>query len=121
MIQREGGVRTINETDAQVADLRAEGRSFALIAHRLDLPNAIDAQNRFLRTMRNSSDAARERLRREELHRLEGLAESLRCRPNLTEHERAALLRSVAQLRDLVRRFGDVTPTSVPTRTEQRA
>lgn len=96
--------RTINETDAQVVDMRTAGRSFALIAHQLDLANATEAQDRFLRSMRNSADDLREQMRREELDRLEGLAENLRCRANLSEEERAGLLRSVAQLRDLVRR-----------------
>lgn len=96
--------RTINETDAQVVDMRTAGRSFALIAHQLDLANATEAQDRFLRSMRNSADDLREQMRREELDRLEGLAENLRCRANLSEDERAGLLRSVAQLRDLVRR-----------------
>lgn len=98
------GVRSINETDAQVVDMRTTGRSFALIAHQLDLANATEAQDRFLRSMRKSADDVREQMRRGELDRLEGLAENLRCRDNLSEEERAGLLRSVAQLRDLVRR-----------------
>ncbi len=99
-----GGARTINQTDARVADLRAGGLSFARIAHQLELPNATEAQHRFLRAMRGSPDGVREQLRRDELHRLEALADSLRSRPSLNERERAALLRSVAWLSDLVRR-----------------
>jgi hypothetical protein len=90
--------------DQQVLDLRRGGRSFALIARRLDLPNAIDAQDRFMRSMVSSPEEIREQIRAEELQRLEGLAEDIRTRSNVPEYDRSRLLLSVARLRDVVRR-----------------
>lgn len=85
-------------------ELRAEGWSFARIAGQLELPSAIEAQDRFLFALATSPSGVRERIRAGELERLEQLADRLRCRTTLSEAERARLLGSVAHLADVVRR-----------------
>ncbi len=95
---------TTQSIDEQVMELRAEGWSFARIADHLELPRAMEAQDRFLFALATSPSGVRNRIRAGELARLAQLAERIRCRPTLDDAEPQRLLGSVAHLADVVRR-----------------
>jgi hypothetical protein len=89
-------------TDDRVVQLRSQGRSYGAIAKLLGLRGGQDAFHAFRRALRRRPPAEQDRLREDELRRLDTLTERLHADNHLREEEREAKLRAVVRLRHMV-------------------
>ena len=88
------------ELDTRVLEMRTSGKSYASIAKALELGRARDATTAFIRAVRRSSPADQERLREEELRRLEALEIRVRSNEELAPFDRDTRLAVLVKLRE---------------------
>jgi hypothetical protein len=97
-------VSEVSETiDEKVLQLRGEGQAYARISRDLGLERAADAQQAFRRALRRLPAPAAERVRGEELTRLDRLAERVRADTARNEMDRARQLKTIERMRDQIR------------------
>lgn len=85
--------------DDRVLQLRGEGRAYARISRDLGLERAADAQQAFRRALRRLPAADAERVRGEELSRLDRFAERVRVDTTRNDMERARQLKVIDRMR----------------------
>jgi hypothetical protein len=89
--------------DEKVLRLRGEGQAYARISRDLGLERAGDAQQAFRRALRRLPALEADRVRGEELSRLDRLAERVRADPTRDEMDRARQLKTIEQMRGHIR------------------
>jgi hypothetical protein len=89
--------------DEEVLQLRGQGKGYAQISRDLGLTRTADAQRAFRRALRRLPAVEAERVRGEELSRLDRLAERVRADADRNDVDRARQLKSIARMRDQVR------------------
>jgi hypothetical protein len=96
-------VSDLSETlDEKVLRLRGEGQAYARISRDLGLGRAADAQQAFQRALRSLPAADAERVRGQEMSRLDRLAERVRGDATRNETERARQLKTIKRLRSQI-------------------
>jgi hypothetical protein len=85
--------------DNEVMRLRRHGHAYARISRELGLVRAADAQHAFRRAMRRLPTADAEQVRREELSRLDRLAERVRADTSKNDMDRARQLKTIDRMR----------------------
>lgn len=94
----------LSETlDQKVLQLRGQGQAYARISRDLGLDRAGDAQQAFRRALRSLPAVDAERVRGEELSRLDRLAERVRADTTRNEMDRARQLKTIERMRVQVR------------------
>lgn len=94
----------LSETlDQKVLQLRGQGQAYARISRDLGLDRAGDAQQAFRRALRGLPAVDAERVRGEELSRLDRLAERVRADTTRNEMDRARQLKTIERMRVQVR------------------
>lgn len=88
--------------DDQALELRANGETFGAIAKTLGFERIHHANEAFNRALRRRPPAERESLRRQELARLDTLAEGVRTSQKLEPDEIARRLEKVERLRTML-------------------
>jgi hypothetical protein len=88
--------------DSEVLRLRSTGRAFARISRDLGLERGVDAQRAFHRAVRGLPVAERERVRGEEMSRLERLAERVRGDTTKSDLDRARQLKVIDRMRSQI-------------------
>lgn len=88
--------------DDKVLRLRGEGQTFARISRDLELDRGADAQRAFVRALRTLPASDADRVRAEEMSRLDRLAEHVRADTRRNDTDRARQLRSIERLRSRV-------------------
>jgi hypothetical protein len=88
--------------DEKVLRLRGEGRAYARISRDLGLDRAADAQQAFQRALRSLPAADAERVRGQEMSRLDRLAERVRADNTRNETDRARQLKTIKRLRSQI-------------------
>jgi hypothetical protein len=88
--------------DEQALELRVKGKSFSAIATALGYERPLDAREAFIRALRRKPEAVRDDLRRQEMDRLDAMAEVFRSSQNLDSEEIAQRLRAVDRLREML-------------------
>ena len=83
----------------QALELRRKGQSFKSIAKELGMARSADANDAFQRSLRRQPKAARERLRQEELERLDAVAARLGASQKHDPDDVARRLQMVERLR----------------------
>jgi hypothetical protein len=83
-------------------EVRASGKSFAAIAKTLGYERTHEANEAFNRALRRKSPAAPDRLRRQELTRLDAMTESVRASHTLGSDGIAQRLQTVERLRTML-------------------
>jgi hypothetical protein len=83
-------------------ELRASGKSFAAIAKTLGYERTHQANEAFNRALRRKPTAKRDRLRRQELTRLDAMAEGVRASHKLGPDGIAQRLQTVERLRTML-------------------
>ena len=97
----------LSETvDNDVLRLRSEGRAYARISRDLGLTRAADAQKAFRRALRRLPAGDAERVRGEELSRLDRLADRVRADATRDELEQARKLQTIERLMGQLRADG---------------
>jgi hypothetical protein len=89
---------TTNVED-EVLALRMQGKSFAGIARSLGLERPFQANNAFIRALRRQPVSERDSIRRQELVRLDALADAVRANHELAPAGVARRLRTLDRLR----------------------
>ena len=90
----------VSETvDDDVLRLRSEGQAYARISRDLGLDRAADAQQAFRRALGRLPADDAERVRGEELSRLDRLAERVRTDASRNEMDRARQLKTIERMR----------------------
>jgi hypothetical protein len=102
-----GGDPAVSDTseavDEKVLRLRGEGRAYARISRDLGLARAADAQQAFQRALRRLPATDAQRVRDEEVSRLDRLAARIRADTTRNEMDRARQLKTVDRMRSEVR------------------
>ena len=94
----------LSETlDQKVLQLRGQGQAYARISRDLGLDRAGDAQQAFRRALSGLPAVDAERVRGEELSRLDRLAERVRADTTRNEMDRARQLKTIERMRVQVR------------------
>jgi hypothetical protein len=88
--------------DKQAVELRAEGKSYAIVARTLGLDSARLAHEAFSRGLRQYPAGKRAALRKAEGVRLDALADKTNARADLSSEQRSKRLRSIERLRQTV-------------------
>ena len=88
--------------DEQALDLRVKGKSFPAIAKALGYERPLLARQAFIRALRRKPEAVRADLRRQEMGRLDAMAEVFRSSQNLDSEEIAQRLRALDRLREML-------------------
>ena len=88
--------------DEKVLRLRGEGHAYARISRDLGLDRAADAQQAFRRALRSLPAADAERVRGQEMSRLDRLAERVRADATRDETDRARQLKTIKRLRSQI-------------------
>lgn len=88
--------------DEKVLRLRGEGQAYARISRDLGLDRAADAQQAFQRALRGLPAADAERVRGQEMSRLDRLAERVRADATRNETDRARQLRTIERMRSQI-------------------
>lgn len=88
--------------DADVLRLRGEGQAYARISRDLGLERAADAQHAFTRALRRLPASDAERVRAEEVSRLDRLAERVRANTKHNDLDRARRLKTIERMRTQV-------------------
>ncbi len=89
--------------DEKVLQLRGQGQAYARISRDLGLDRAADAQQAFRRALRRLPAVDAERVRGEELSRLDRLAERVRADATRDEMDRARQLKTIDRMRGQIR------------------
>ena len=90
----------VSETlDDDVLRLRSEGQAYARISRDLGLDRAADAQQAFRRALGRLPAGDAERVRGEELTRLDRLAERVKTDASRNEMDRARQLKTIERMR----------------------
>lgn len=92
--------------DDDVLRLRSEGQAYARISRDLGMERPADAQQAFRRALGRLPAGDAERVRGEELTRLDRLAERVRTDASRNEMDRARQLKSIERMRTNVRAAG---------------
>lgn len=98
--------------DDRVLQLRGEGQAYARISRDLGLDRAADAQQAFRRALRRLPADDAERVRGEELSRLDRLAAKVRADGARNEMDRARQLKTIERMRDQVATGTERSPQS---------
>jgi AraC-like DNA-binding protein len=94
----------LSETlDQKVLQLRGQGQAYARISRDLGLDRAADAQQAFRRALRCLPAVDAERVRDEELSRLDRLAERVRADTTRNEMDRSRHLKTIERMRVHIR------------------
>jgi hypothetical protein len=88
--------------DQKVLRLRGEGQPYARISRDLGLERAADAQKAFKRALRSLPASDAERVRAEEVSRLDRLAERVRGDTKQNEMDRARRLKTIERMRSQI-------------------
>lgn len=88
--------------DDQVLQLRDQGRTYARISRDLGLDRGADAQQAFLRALSRLPAPEAERVRGEEVIRLDGLAERVRSDSTGNDMDRARRLKTIDRMRSRI-------------------
>jgi len=88
--------------DSEVLRLRSMGRAFARISRDLGLERGVDAQRAFHRAVRGLPDPERQRVRGEEVSRLDRLAERVRADSTKSDLDRARQLKTIDRMRSQI-------------------
>ncbi|HET9077394.1 MAG TPA: hypothetical protein VFN68_10710 [Acidimicrobiales bacterium] len=88
--------------DEKVLQLRGQGLAYARISRDLGLERAAAAQQAFRRALRRLPAADAERVRGEELSRLDRLAKRVRADSTRNEMDRARQLKTIDRIRDQI-------------------
>lgn len=88
--------------DSEVLRLRNMGRTFAGISRDLGLERGLDAQHAFHRAVRALPAAERQRVRDEEVSRLDHLAERVSADTTKTDLDRARQLKTIDRMRSQI-------------------
>ena len=97
--------------DDRVLQLRGEGRAYARISRDLGLERAADAQQAFRRALRRLPAEDAERVRGEEISRLDRFAERVRVDTTRNDMDRARQLKVIDRMRSQI---NDGSPASDP-------
>jgi hypothetical protein len=89
--------------DEKVLQLRGQGLAYARISRDLGLERAADAQQAFRRALNRLPEPDAERVRDEELSRLDRLAERVRADTARNEMDRARQLKTIERMRGHIR------------------
>lgn len=93
----------LSETvDEKVLRLRGQGHAYARISRDLGLERAADAQHAFQRALRGLPAADAERVRDQEMSRLDRLAERVRADATRDEKDRARRLKTIERMRSQI-------------------
>src|ERR1700736_6183089 len=95
-------MESTTDTDDRVLELRIQGRSFATIATAVGLVRPSRANEAFNRAMRRKPVSERNGLRRQELGRLDALANVVRADVTLEPKDKARRLRTIDRLRAML-------------------
>jgi hypothetical protein len=87
------------DVDSEVLRLRSMGRAFARISKELGLERGADAQRAFQRAVRGLPASERQRVRGEEVSRLDRLADRVRADTTKGELDRARQLKTIDRMR----------------------
>lgn len=90
------------DLDDEVLRLRGEGQAYARISRDLGLERASDAQQAFRRALHRLPAADGQRVRDEEISRLDRLAERVRADTARNEIDRARQLKTIERMRTQV-------------------
>jgi hypothetical protein len=85
--------------DEKVLRLRSEGQPYARISRDLGLDRGLDAQRAFLRALERLPASDAERVRGEEMHRLDRLAARVRSDEEQNDMDRARRLKTIDRMR----------------------
>jgi hypothetical protein len=88
--------------DEQALDLRVQGQSFPSIAEALGYDRPLMARQAFIRALRRKPEAVRADLRRQEMARLDAMADVFRSSQNLDAEQIAQRLRALDRLREML-------------------
>lgn len=95
-------MESTTDSDDRVLELRIQGRSFATIATTVGLVRPSRANEAFNRALRRKPVSERDGLRREELGRLDALANGVRADTALAPRDKARRLRTIDRLRAML-------------------
>lgn len=98
-----GARRSRRNVDEEVVALRDRGQSYSAVAGALGLKRAVDAQDAFLRGMRNLSESEGKALRAREALRLDQLEARIRSRDANEPDKMERHLNALAALRETMR------------------
>jgi hypothetical protein len=88
--------------ESEVLRLRSMGRAFARISRDLGLERGVDAQRAFHRAVRGLPAPERQRVRGEEVSRLDRLAERVRADTTTSDLDRARQLKTIDRMRNQI-------------------
>lgn len=88
--------------DEKVLQLRGQGQAYARISRDLGLERAADAQQAFRRALRRLPVPDAQRVRDEELSRLDRLAERVRADSIRNDIDRARHLKTIERMREQI-------------------
>ena len=83
------------DRDRQALDLRVKGRSFSFIAKELEFARAVDANEAFNRALRRCPAKERKVVVKQELQRLDALAEADKTKDDKKSAQRARAIRGL--------------------------
>lgn len=92
--------------EAQVLRLRGEGQPYARISRDLGLDRGADAQRAFVRALRQLPGPDANRVRTEELSRLDRLADKVRDDAKHNDMDRARRLKTIERMRTRISEDG---------------
>jgi hypothetical protein len=92
--------------DEKVLRLRGEGQTYARISRDLGLERAADAHKAFRRALGRLAGPEAQRLRDEEMSRLDRLAERVRADPTKNDMDRAKQLKTIERMRTQISEDG---------------
>lgn len=88
--------------ESEVLRMRSLGRAFARISRDLGLERGVDAQRAFQRAVRGLPAPERERVRGEEVSRLDRLADRVRADTAKSDLDRARQLKTIDRMRSQI-------------------
>lgn len=89
--------------DEKVLQLRGQGQAYARISRDLGLERAADAQQAFRRALNRLPAPDAQRVRDEEMSRLDRLAERVRADTTRNDMDRARQLKTIGRMRNHIR------------------
>jgi hypothetical protein len=90
----------VENVENEVLRLRSMGRAFARISRELGLERGVDAQRAFHRAVKGLPAPERQRVRTEEVTRLDRLAERVRADTTKSDLDRARQLKTIDRMRN---------------------
>jgi hypothetical protein len=99
MVTRQSQADDSAARDGKALEMRVKGRSFVAIANKLGFDGINQANQAFNRALRLRSPEERDRFRRQELIRLDGMVERVKSSLTMEPAEVATRLNSVERLR----------------------